>query len=140
MVTEAEYESAILATRSCVEALGFRVGGIQTVTADGDRGFVYGGTQDPSLLDQADQCFEEYVGDVAAARAIQNAPTVAELSRIVAEFSECLLDGGYPHEPAPATRDEAIALSILAGDLGVECLRSVGLTDDVFFEHDIPAP
>ncbi|MCL2454027.1 MAG: hypothetical protein FWD18_01805 [Micrococcales bacterium] len=103
VVTYAEYESAIIAERQCVQDAGFEVSEVMDIGA-GQLGFTTeistAGAADPdAAVTEAhrviDACGEEYAKYVATAWAESQVITdPAERERLQAQFASCLKDAG----------------------------------------------
>lgn len=104
VVTYAEYESAIIAQRSCMEEAGYSPNEIEEIPGTGQIGFTveadYSDAADPAAADAeflaaGKQCYDDYSVFVATAWAeslVVKDP--AEYERLRAQFVSCLKDAG----------------------------------------------
>ncbi|MCL2454028.1 MAG: hypothetical protein FWD18_01810 [Micrococcales bacterium] len=103
VVTYAEYESAVIAQRSCLEEAGYSPGEIEDI-GGGQIGFIvevdYSHEPDPAAADALflatdRHCNEEYLFYVGTAWAESQVITdPAERERLRAQFASCLKDAG----------------------------------------------
>lgn len=136
VLTREEYRSAYEALRQCLRDAGYEPSEIFEVDSWGSLSLVFRGGSELSDLADADECDHRYTEMVAAAWALQNAPSQSEAAVRIAEFGRCLEARGISTGAEPMNLERALQLTEPVGSAGYECGVRTGLVAVVL----IPEP